>query len=274
MVGIALRKLLILLGVVALSGCFDSSDNADPTLRVMTYNIHNGRGEDKILDLDRLGNIIESQMPDLVALQEVNYKTTRSLGIDQAEALAIASNMPYFIFGRAKVADGGGEYGVAILSRYPFELSGNEALPISGGNEPRTALWAVVRIPGIGEVLFISTHLEAYYFDDDRMNQIQKLIDVFGSSPITPAGTAMPDNVVIAGDLNAGNSSAELALLELAGFQDAFVGEHPATFPSPTPTDVYDWVLLPETSALKPFQSWVLDEPIASDHLPVVVDLQ
>lgn len=50
------------------------------TLRVLSYNIHHGRGTDGAIDLPRLARVIRSADPDLVALQEVDEQTTRSGG--------------------------------------------------------------------------------------------------------------------------------------------------------------------------------------------------
>ena len=249
-----------------------SAAAALPTLRTLTYNINHGKGTDGVLDLERIAAVIASQMPDLVALQEVDDETLRSLGVDQAAAIATAAGMPYFVFGRA-IDYSGGEYGVAILSKYPLLLSGNEALPVSDGFEPRTALWAEVAVPGIGQVLFVATHLEAYFEFQDRVAQAIRLNELFATALLTPAGTAMPPHVIVAGDLNAATGSAAINILS-SEFIDAYTGVKDPTFPSIVPTDAYDWVIIDKDSPLASLQSWVLDETLASDHRPVVVDFE
>jgi len=239
-----------------------------PTLRAMTYNIRHGEGTDGVQNLDRLGAVIASQQPDLVAIQEIDYKTLRSFGVDQAEMLAAVAGMPYFLFGRA-IDFRGGEYGVAILSRYPFSLSGNVPLPVTDGAEARTALWVQVAVPEIGDVLFVATHLDG----QDRVNQSARLLTLFGDVPTTPAGTVLPNNVILAGDFNANAGSAAIELLG-AEFNNAFVGGDSATFPADAPTKVYDWVFVSPRARLTPVQSWVLEEVNASDHRPVVVDFE
>ena len=266
-----LRQCLVILSTVLLASCFDlEADGVNPGLRVMTYNISHGQGTDKIFDLDRLGAVIASQMPDLVALQEVDNATGRSKGVDQAATIAAAAGMPHVIFGRAIDFDGG-EYGVAILSRYPFSFSGVEQLPTTAGFEQRVALWVVVEAPLLGEVLFVSTHLEAYFLDQDRDAQATRLTELFAVSPVTPAGTALPENVIVAGDLNADEGSTTIAIVA-GSFDDTFTGANEATFPSGLPASVYDWVFAGRQTPLQPRQSWVLDEQLASDHRPVVID--
>ena len=52
-------------------------------VRVLTYNIHHGEGMDGKIDLERIAAVIKRLEPDVVALQEVDVKTTRSQGVDQ-----------------------------------------------------------------------------------------------------------------------------------------------------------------------------------------------
>src|SRR5687768_15481548 len=69
-------------------------------LRVLTYNIHHGEGVDGRLDLERIARVITAEEPDLVALQEVDVKTRRTGGVDQAAELARLTGM-HFAFGKA-----------------------------------------------------------------------------------------------------------------------------------------------------------------------------
>jgi endonuclease/exonuclease/phosphatase family metal-dependent hydrolase len=253
----------------------DASEDAPDltaSLRVMSYNIHHGEGLDETLDLDRISSVIASQMPDMVSLQEVDNQTPRSLGVDQLEAIAVASGMPHFLFGQA-IDYAGGEYGVAILSRFPFKLWGNEPLPVSAESEPRTALWVEVVVPDIGALLFVATHLATNRDGRDRIGQAARLVELFSNTLLTPAGTAMPQNIVLAGDFNADTGSETLTMLG-AGFSDAFVGGSVPTYPADTPARTYDRVMVEKNSTALPMQSWVLDDAIASDHRPVIVDLE
>ena len=51
------------------------------TLRILAYNIHHGAGNDEVLDLERIAELIRSLDPDLVALQEVDNRTERTGGV-------------------------------------------------------------------------------------------------------------------------------------------------------------------------------------------------
>jgi endonuclease/exonuclease/phosphatase family metal-dependent hydrolase len=77
--------------------------HAEPTtvqVRVLSYNIHHGAGTDGELDLPRIANVIRRLKPDLVALQEVDKKTQRSRGVDQAAELGRLTGM-HAVFGKA-----------------------------------------------------------------------------------------------------------------------------------------------------------------------------
>jgi len=90
-------------------------------LRVMTYNIHVGVGMDKKLDLARIAGVINSEHPDLVGLQEVDRGVTRTQRIDEIAELAKLTRMDYaFAF---NLHYQGGQYGVAILSRFPIRAT-------------------------------------------------------------------------------------------------------------------------------------------------------
>src|SRR5882762_1627926 len=91
---------------------------AKRTLRIMTYNIHTGVGMDKKLDLQRIADVINHERPDLVGLQEVDRGVKRTGGVDEIAELARLTKMEYAFAHNLDYQ--GGQYGVAILSRYPI----------------------------------------------------------------------------------------------------------------------------------------------------------
>src|SRR5687767_4786600 len=91
-----------------------AADAAEPLkLRVLSYNIHHAEGVDRKLDVERIGQVILSVKPDLVALQEVDQKVKRSQGIDQPIELARLTKLQV-VFG-ANIELQGGHYGNALL---------------------------------------------------------------------------------------------------------------------------------------------------------------
>ena len=107
-------------------------------LRVLSYNMHHGEGVDGRLDLPRIARVITRARPDVVALQEVDRETLRSQHVDQAAELARATRM-HVVFG-ANIDLQGGQYGNAVLSRWPLSDARNVHLPRRDNGEQRGVL--------------------------------------------------------------------------------------------------------------------------------------
>lgn len=97
-------------------------------LKLLTFNIHHGKGIDKKLDLDRIIRIISNANADIIGLNEVDKQfSKRSNFMDQAKYIANALNMQY-VFGPAiKIEKEKGirQYGNALMTRYPIISSKN-----------------------------------------------------------------------------------------------------------------------------------------------------
>src|SRR5918993_1700126 len=68
-------------------------------IRVVSYNIKHGRGNDNVVDLDRTAAVLRRLRPDMIGLQEVDDRARRSGGVAQAEYLGKALGM-HHAFGR------------------------------------------------------------------------------------------------------------------------------------------------------------------------------
>ncbi len=93
-----------------------------------------------------------------MAFQEVNADTQRSGAGNQAQMIAEKLNMHYFY---AKSIDfQGGEYGVAILSKFPMENEKIHRLPTipKTRGEPRILATAMIKILG-GQQLILEAHI-------------------------------------------------------------------------------------------------------------------
>ncbi len=235
----------------------DAVDPTKGTLKVVTYNIHHGEGTDGRLDLPRIAELIRREDPDLVALQELDVKTTRAGGADQLAELAKATGL-HGAFGKA-IDHAGGDYGVGILSRWPLTIVENRALPSSPHREARTALVARVETP-FGAVRMVSTHLD-HKSTEDRSRQAAELVSLAG-----------PEPTILAGDLNDLASSSALAPVVHA-FLDAGKGSDTPTYPSDKPSQRIDYILAHPKESWKVVEFRVLDESVASDHRPVVAVL-
>src|SRR6185436_12649301 len=101
---------ILILGLSLLSSV--AEDAKTNTLRVMTYNIHHGQGADGKVDLERIAALIKTQRVDIVALQEVDRGTLRTVRRDLAAELGKLTGMN-FTFGK-NIDYQSGAYGTAI----------------------------------------------------------------------------------------------------------------------------------------------------------------
>jgi endonuclease/exonuclease/phosphatase family metal-dependent hydrolase len=220
-------------------------------LKVMTWNLHHGVGEDGRLNLSRIAKVILEEKPDLVALQEIDRNCGRSGKVDQAAELGRLTGREA-VFGKAMDFDGGG-YGQAVLTKLPVVAS--EVHKLTSVGEPRIAL--EVRVRGGGRELgFVSVHLDA---GDEpvRSAQAKEVVRfIAGEGP-----------AVITGDFNDVPGSKTMdafarpwTVVEKSG--------SPLTHPSATPEIEIDHLLIREMKVVE--KARVLEEAVASDHRPVV----
>ena len=97
------------------------------SLKLMTYNVHNGVGLDRCRDHQRIAEVITGESPDFVAIQEVDSATVRSGKRFVLGEIAKASSM-HHIFAPAITFDGG-LYGIGLLSRVKPEKITRLELP-------------------------------------------------------------------------------------------------------------------------------------------------
>lgn len=234
-------------------------------IRVLSYNIHHAEGTDGVLDVERIAAVICSVNPDLVSLQEVDRRCSRSDNADQPAELAELTGFTSVFVKNIDLQ--GGEYGNAVLSRWPVIEHRNHALPNHRDGEQRGALAVSVRPPGFdSELTLIATHFDHRPDDSERIASAQMLNDVFGADEIRP--------VILAGDLNARPDSAVLAkLLPTWGNASRQVM---LTSPADKPRSQIDYVLMRPARRWKVIECGVLDEAVASDHRAIfsVIELQ
>ena len=143
-----------------------STVSAVQRVTVLSYNIHHAEGVDGRLDLDRIAAVIRTSQADVVALQEVDQRVTRSNNIDQPQELAERLGM-HVAFG-PNIDLQGGKYGNAVLSRFPIKSTTNHLLPNVGGGEQRGLLEVDVELLTI-KLTFLATHF------DHRRNPAQRM---------------------------------------------------------------------------------------------------
>jgi endonuclease/exonuclease/phosphatase family metal-dependent hydrolase len=262
-----IRTLVLIVASAAWSTCFAGGcASATPTpvrLTVVTYNIHHGGGADGKVDLPRLAEVIRKCEPDLVALQEVDNGVPRSASAREAADLGKLLGM-FGVFGKAMDYQGG-QYGDAVLSRFPIESSEVHHLPYRDGDkrEPRCAVAATVALRDGRKIVFMSTHLDHTHEPSDRLAQAEELAAIVAKEKLP---------VILAGDFNCDPGTPPLETL--AKEMDLVTKDEPPTCPADAPKETIDHVFVKPRGKWKVVETRVVEETIASDHRPVMVKLE
>ncbi|HEX2721913.1 MAG TPA: endonuclease/exonuclease/phosphatase family protein, partial [Gemmatimonadaceae bacterium] len=241
-------------------------------LRVLVYNIHAGKDAKGADNLERVATIIRESGADVALLQEVDRGTERSGKVDQVETLRRLTG--YFgAFGKTLDYQGG-DYGIAILSRWAIVSDTLTRLPVeppqhrSGVSyEPRGALRVVIAAPG-RQLHVINTHIDPSREDFYRLQEARTLLTI--ASSLRDTGVT----VVMGGDLNSEPSSAVIGLFAPAGWRDAFRECGKGTglsYPANIPVKRIDYLMI--TGGTRCTMATVLNTE-ASDHRPVLFVLR
>jgi endonuclease/exonuclease/phosphatase family metal-dependent hydrolase len=108
------------------------------------------------------------------------------------------------------------------------------------------------------------THLDHRSLDE-RKRQIERLAELFVAEQRPPT--------LLVGDLNDRPQSVTLELLK-AHWANATEGQELPTFRADEPTRQIDFVMFRPTEAWRVIEARVIDEPVASDHRPLLVVLE
>jgi len=244
---------------------------APDTIRIMTYNVHSCVGMDGKTSPERIARVINRHKPDIVALQELDRGRKRTGREDQPQLIAKELKMVYH-FHPSIIIDQE-RYGNAVLSRYPMELIRAGRLPGKSKNskaEPRGALWTAINIAGI-KINFFNTHLGLS--SGERVHQAKALL---GNEWIDHPACQGP--VILCGDFNALPNS-QLCRKIKKTFRDAQgeLDNHSpkATWFSHYPVGRIDHVFIgPEIDVVRVEVSRTNLDKVASDHLPLIVDIK
>ncbi|WP_208591024.1 endonuclease/exonuclease/phosphatase family protein [Gracilibacillus suaedae] len=234
-------------------------------IKVMTYNIHHGKGLDKKVNLDRICKVIADSNADIIGLNEVDrYYSERSHFQDQMEYLTKELN--YFgafspslaLQPRKKYLTR--QYGNGILSRFPIDAPKsyvfNKRL---FGIEDRSIL--EVTIPLCNKLVhFYVTHLS---LNPSLHRQQSEFLITKAKSP-----------AVIIGDWNMKVRSKrwKRVVKVYRDVWDSIDSQDGLTYPAKNPRKRLDYIFVSKDFTILDVQ--INDSiPIASDHLPFVSTL-
>ena len=224
--------------------------------RVVSYNIRAGLGMDGRRSIRRVAEVLAPLSPDIVCLQEVDRGVPRSWLANQPKYLGTRLGMQA-VFQRNVIFDGGGGFGNCILAPVAQHC---RCHPLPGDGEPRGLVEVSAMVNGQHVTVFC-THLGLD--SETRFQQAKKVLEIVRSAP---------GPKLLCGDMNDGPHSRTVAtLLEDPVLRDvALEFDAPATFP-PGPERRIDFILADLRFRVESYQ--VIDTN-ASDHLPIVVDLE
>jgi len=252
------------------------SQEASPTLRVATYNIHKGVrgvGPQKRLEIHNLCLGVEALKADLVFLQEVRqfhhreaqqFQRTWFGWPDQGQAEFLAPD-GYEVAYRTNAITKHGEHGNALLSRWPLGDVGHHDV-----SDHRFEQRGLLHVPVLWqgrELHTIVAHLGLMH--SGRLRQVQRLVEYVDKH--VPAGALL----VVAGDFNDWGERLD-APMRAHGLSRASLPDgrsRLATFPSRMPFFSLDRIY---TRGLRCLHLQVPKGPgraSMADHLPLVAEL-
>lgn len=263
------RQIIILVAILFTVACskktITKTASVTGVLRVMAYNVHhcNPPSKDSLIDVDAIANVIKTQNPDLVALQEIDVNTKRSGLINEAKLLGHKTGMKVF-FGKSIDYDGG-EYGLAILSRLPISEETIHRLPteVRTKGEPRIFVTVKVKMPDGRFIRFGTVHFDAQKANLNRELQIKEL-EVLAKAESLP--------MIVAGDFNSYIKSSVIDQLDR--FMTRTCQDCPPTIPVINPKNTIDFIAFKPKGVFHIISHKVIPERYASDHLPVVAELK
>lgn len=250
-----MKHSVALLLVLACASCAVSPERAATELRVLSYNIKHGYGNDGKIDISRAAEVIRRTNADLVVLQEIDNGALRSGSQDQMAMLGELTGLrPRF---GAFMAYQGGHYGMGLLSRFPIVESQNHILP--EGAEPRSSLDARVQLPNGDELILTGVHF--YSSAQERLAQATKFVDVYADNDVP---------MIVGGDFNSKPGSVVMNLME-QHWSNTDKGEDRFTMSATDPRAEIDFILYRPESRFEFVSIDVIDEPLVSDHRPVLM---
>jgi endonuclease/exonuclease/phosphatase family metal-dependent hydrolase len=259
------RSVLAALVLLWFAGCQSAPrQDSQSSFRVLTYNIHHGEGLDGKVELQRIADLIKREQADIVALQEVDKGVQRTARRDLPAELAALTGLTCVFSNNYHFQ--GGEYGNAVLTRFPIKRSTNMHYKMVRPGEQRGILQVVLDVRG-HELVFMDTHIDFRADDTERLlnaAEIKELVQQYRGHPM-----------ILCGDFNDTPTSRMHAKIA-EDFVDSWAAAETGdgfTIPAQKPSKRIDYIWVGKDGSIVPLKAWV-PASAASDHLPVVAELR
>ena len=226
-------------------------------LRLLSYNVRHCSGKENRIHYSQTAAAIQREAPDFAGLQEIDVGTTRSKGVDQGAELSRLTGM-HVTFAKA-IAYGGGEYGVAVLSREKPLSAVRKPLP---GPEPRVLL-----LCEFTNCWFGTTHLDSGVCKGDTEPAHVLSVPIISNTVSQCASSGKP--VFLTGDWNATPQGRLVEKME--GFITILNDKKVPTNSSERRTIDYVTVDRRHANRVTVKETHVTPDRTTSDHKPVFV---
>ncbi len=271
-----------------------SASSGEPagSLRIACYNIAHGRGPvssnyeggsagERLQRLDEIGDLLREIDADIVVLNEVDFDSSWSQGVNQAEYLARRAGYEHRVEQRNldfRLLVWRWRFGNAILSKSPIENP--QVIDFPGYRMWETVLAGKKR----GVTCDIQSRGHRLRVVGAHLSHRSESLRVASSAMIENIARESPLPVFLAGDLNSsppgfphsladGDGNNTIAKLDASGLFRRKPTSPPdmdgQTFHATDPRSVIDWILLPRDWK---FENYQVEPSKLSDHRPVFAD--
>ncbi|PRD46422.1 endonuclease/exonuclease/phosphatase family protein [Sphingobacterium haloxyli] len=231
------------------------------SVRILSYNIHHGNppGHPNTIDLPHIAEVIKAANADLVGIQEVDVRLSRSQMVDQAKELADLTGMHYFFSKGIDLEEG--EYGTLILTKHKIIGNRRYDLPMVEKSENRSLAIVDVELPD-GKVLsFANTHL-----DLKAKNKVAQ------ANYIKELGARIETPLILVGDFNAMPNDQTIKILEEQFVRN--ISTNGPTHPNVGAKNEIDYIMVGKQTEFNWKTYKIISETYASDHLPVFAEIE
>ncbi|MCB9457092.1 MAG: hypothetical protein H6671_13980 [Anaerolineaceae bacterium] len=192
------------------------------SIRVGTYNIHNGYSEFFGFDLEAIAQTIDISGAQVVLLQQVDVGRMTSFGVDESLWLARRLKMD-----RRFYATNEGLQGLAVLSKVPIAEAGGSLLT---SISTQTGVQWVRILPDSGELTIYNTWLgflletgDGRPISEQEQDQQQQLTEIFRIISAQHPNVNR-ERILLGGTFNNTPNSDLIAQMTAANFIDPFAG--------------------------------------------------
>lgn len=252
------------LAVLGLRGAVHDQGTAAAraSLKILTYNIHQGFDAAGVPGMQRIADEIEDVGADVVALQEVGRGWTFVGGADLVAYLQY--RFPRYVIEFVPV--NGQLWGVALMSRVPLTDIRGRAFDALPGIFRYGYASALFDLAGT-KVRIVGLHLTAGLDGNGgggRVDEANQLLSAFASD----------STIIVAGDFNALPEDAPVQKILASGFMDAGAAVGLAgqkSWPAAVPRERIDYVFMKGNVAAV---NGEVPITTASDHRPLVMNIR